>query len=249
MAQPKYLEIQNQLKDEIISGKFKYGDRFYSEAELKDKFNVSSITVIRAVKELVMDGYLVRYQGKGTYVSHSINDTLVTVDENSALDKQESFDNKSNLTEKVNVISVTKDNDPEYLQKLGLRADQSYYVIERIRYAKDQPYINYFTYLPENYVHQDWLKDINSLQNIFVKVKENFDLYLNDEPFKEDISIVQADKKVSQNLLLPENYPVVKQEKRIQIKGTEKTVYYSIAFRRGDHFELSFASPDYRKEN
>ena len=50
---PKYLQIENELKQEIISGKFKYGDKFYSEAQLKDKFNVSSITVIRAVKDLV----------------------------------------------------------------------------------------------------------------------------------------------------------------------------------------------------
>ena len=45
---PKYLQIENELKKEIISGKFKYGDKFYSEAQLKDKFNVSSITVIRS---------------------------------------------------------------------------------------------------------------------------------------------------------------------------------------------------------
>ena len=36
---PKYLQIENELKQEIISGKFKYGDKFYSEAQLKDKFN------------------------------------------------------------------------------------------------------------------------------------------------------------------------------------------------------------------
>ena len=46
---PKYLQIENELKKEIISGKFKYGDKFYSEAQLKEKFNVSSITVIRSV--------------------------------------------------------------------------------------------------------------------------------------------------------------------------------------------------------
>ena len=34
---PKYLQIENELKKEIISGKFKYGDKFYSEAQLKEK--------------------------------------------------------------------------------------------------------------------------------------------------------------------------------------------------------------------
>ena len=32
---PKYLQIDNELKQEIISGKFKYGDKFYSEAHFQ----------------------------------------------------------------------------------------------------------------------------------------------------------------------------------------------------------------------
>ena len=76
---PKYLQIENELKQEIISGKFKYGDKFYSEAQLKDKFNVSSITVIRSVKDLVKAGYLVRHQGKGTFISRSRKDKLVSL--------------------------------------------------------------------------------------------------------------------------------------------------------------------------
>ena len=77
MSEPKYLQIENTLKDEIRNGKFKYGDIFYSEKELAEKFKVSSITVIRSVKDLVADGYLIRYQGKGTFVSYSPTNRLV----------------------------------------------------------------------------------------------------------------------------------------------------------------------------
>lgn len=45
--------------------------KFYSEAELTKKYHVSSITVIHALKELVADGYLVRYQGRGTYIARA----------------------------------------------------------------------------------------------------------------------------------------------------------------------------------
>ena len=37
---PKYLQIENELKQEIISGKFKYGDKFYSEAQLRDSLQL-----------------------------------------------------------------------------------------------------------------------------------------------------------------------------------------------------------------
>lgn len=63
IIKPKYLEIKNELKQQIITGKFHNGDRFYSESEIRKKYNVSSITAIRALKELVQEGYIVRYQG------------------------------------------------------------------------------------------------------------------------------------------------------------------------------------------
>lgn len=250
MAQPKYLEIQNQLKDEILSGKFNYGDRFYSEAELKDKFNVSSITVIRAVKELVMDGYLVRYQGKGTYVSHSFNDTLVTIDEKNIFGlKENDTDDDGADEERMNVISVTKGNDDMYLNALNLRPNQTYYKIERVRFLKNQPYIDYFTYLPEKYIRPEWLDSKDNFKSIFVKFKRDFNIFLNDEPFKEDITIIQASRHISDTLMLPENYPVVRQAKTIKVKGYDDLTYYTVAFRKIDHFSLSFSSPDFHNEN
>ncbi len=41
---------KDDLKQQIISGNFENGDRFYTEAELIKMFNVSSITVVRAAQ-------------------------------------------------------------------------------------------------------------------------------------------------------------------------------------------------------
>ena len=41
MAIPKYQQIKDELKQQIISGKFENGDKFYTEAELIQMFNVS----------------------------------------------------------------------------------------------------------------------------------------------------------------------------------------------------------------
>ena len=69
MAIPKYQHIKDDLKQQIISGKFENGDKFYTEAELIKIYNVSSITVVRALNDLASDGYIVRQQGKGTFVN------------------------------------------------------------------------------------------------------------------------------------------------------------------------------------
>ena len=38
MAIPKYQQIKDELKQQIISGKFENGDKFYTEAELIQMF-------------------------------------------------------------------------------------------------------------------------------------------------------------------------------------------------------------------
>ena len=55
MAIPKYQQIKDELKQQIISGKFENGDKFYTEAELIQMFNVSFITVVRVLNELAND--------------------------------------------------------------------------------------------------------------------------------------------------------------------------------------------------
>ncbi|BAV79045.1 putative HTH-type transcriptional regulator YurK [Streptococcus sp. NPS 308] len=71
MAIPKYQYIKDELKNKIISGQFASGDKFYTEAELIAMYDVSSITVVRALNDLAKDGYIVRQQGKGTFVSRA----------------------------------------------------------------------------------------------------------------------------------------------------------------------------------
>ncbi len=56
MAIPKYQHIKDELKQQIISGKFENGDKFYTEAELIKIYDVSSITVVRALNDLAADG-------------------------------------------------------------------------------------------------------------------------------------------------------------------------------------------------
>jgi DNA-binding GntR family transcriptional regulator len=61
--------VRSELKHLIISGKAPVGSRLPSEADLCDQYNVSRITLREAVQGLVQEGYVVRRQGSGTYVT------------------------------------------------------------------------------------------------------------------------------------------------------------------------------------
>nr|WP_072514123.1 GntR family transcriptional regulator [Ndongobacter massiliensis] len=67
---PKYQVVQRDLKEKIDTGYYRADELIPSERALMESYDVSRITVRRAVSELVRSGYLETIQGKGTYVKH-----------------------------------------------------------------------------------------------------------------------------------------------------------------------------------
>lgn len=64
----KYEVIAGQITDEIKKGKFRFGDKIYSENELVALFGVSRQTARHAVHVLEQQGLVKRRRGSGTYV-------------------------------------------------------------------------------------------------------------------------------------------------------------------------------------
>jgi len=72
MTQALYQRVYEELRDAIHAGQFSVGDRFPSEAELTKQFDVSVITLKRALDLLRDDGYIVRRPRLGTFVISDI---------------------------------------------------------------------------------------------------------------------------------------------------------------------------------
>ncbi len=68
-ATPLYLQLEEILRQEILSGSRREGDKLSTENELVEQYKVSRITVRRAVEELCEEGLVVRHPGKGTFVT------------------------------------------------------------------------------------------------------------------------------------------------------------------------------------
>jgi len=64
-----YIQVMRILVDEIGKGTWKIGDRIPSEDELSSRYAVSKITIRQALTNLAADGYLMKVQGKGTFVA------------------------------------------------------------------------------------------------------------------------------------------------------------------------------------
>ena len=67
-----YIQIHNQIRDAILDGTFKPGDKLPSEKELCQMFNVSRVPVREALCALELNGLVDSNQGQGVYVK-SVN--------------------------------------------------------------------------------------------------------------------------------------------------------------------------------
>ena len=67
-ASPLYRQLMQRIRADIASGVYPVHSRIPSEAELGDAYQVSRVTVRKALAALTREGLLRRMQGKGTYV-------------------------------------------------------------------------------------------------------------------------------------------------------------------------------------
>ena len=66
---PLYHQLRQALLGSLEQGHWNEGDLIPTEREICDTYSVSRITVRRAINDLVREGYLISYQGKGTLVA------------------------------------------------------------------------------------------------------------------------------------------------------------------------------------
>lgn len=232
MRIPKYQQIKDDLLKKIESGEFKHSDRFYSEAELVKIYNVSSITVIRAVQELVNDGYLIRFQGKGTYVSRSRKRKLVEFSD---------IEIYAGEIETVDVLSIKIHQDEKKRKELQLRKNESYYEIVRLRKVNEEPFLLHHSYIPSIFIKKD-IPSLDYYDSIYNRFINDFDIYMYDEESKETNEICfPTEKWVAELLQMNTNEPTVRQEKKTILQdGTVAEVV--ISYKKWNYYKIELSS-------
>ncbi|MBN1864438.1 MAG: GntR family transcriptional regulator, partial [Victivallales bacterium] len=78
LTAPKYYRIKMYIIQGIESGEYKAGGRLPSENELSRLFEVNQNTAKKALRELELEKYIYRVQGKGSYVASPDETTCLT---------------------------------------------------------------------------------------------------------------------------------------------------------------------------
>lgn len=132
---PLYQQLYDIIKENILSHKYRPGDKLPSELELSQEFDVSRITVRKAMEMLTEDNYIIKRSGKGSFVTPAKIQENITGSQSFSLTCQ--INEQSPMTRVIKQeIRPATSYDVECLH-VPLMSDIAY--IKRLRYADSTP--------------------------------------------------------------------------------------------------------------
>lgn len=69
---PIYMQIINKIKEQLIVGEFKPGEKLLSVREYSKKVKVNPTTIQRVYKELEMEGFIYTQRGMGSFITEDM---------------------------------------------------------------------------------------------------------------------------------------------------------------------------------
>ncbi|MDD3174018.1 MAG: GntR family transcriptional regulator [Herbinix sp.] len=140
---PLYTQLHHHIKKRIDQGELSSGEQIPSETELQSYYGMSRVTIRKAIEELVKEGYLVKIQGKGTYVSQ--------VADTDSISNVRSFTKLCHMQGHTTIaevhLSELVKGTPEQCKFLNLPENSDVMCIKRLRKVDDMPMVietNYF---------------------------------------------------------------------------------------------------------
>jgi GntR family histidine utilization transcriptional repressor len=132
---PRYSRVKRMITERIDSGEWQPRHRIPSESELVRDLGVSRMTINRALRELTLDGKLVRVQGVGTFVAEpkpisALFEVRNIADEIASRGRHHSAQVLTLRKEKVNA---------EIAQSLGMKAGEPVFHSVLVHAEDDMP--------------------------------------------------------------------------------------------------------------
>lgn len=147
LPNPLYAQIKKILFERIQSAEWQPGLCIPTEAELCQSFNVSRITVRRALSELVSEGYLERISGRGTFVTQPpIHQSLKQLT-SFTQDMQGRGQRPGGSVLSIQTIPA----EPGLAQRLCIEPAERIILLRRLRMANDEPMAVETAHLPVRY--------------------------------------------------------------------------------------------------
>lgn len=199
---PKYRDVKRAIYARIMEGEFTPGTVLPSERILVEQYQVSRITVRRAVADLIYEGVLYTTQGKGTFVrDHVRNLNLVCL--TSCTEDIRKLGYKP--TKKV-ISKNIEGASPSICSELELATGEKVFKLSRVFFA-DNNTVNYTTtYLAYKYFPEIEKYDF-SFVSLYETLHNNYGLEILSAKRKIEAALPSA--QVAEYLKMNVNTPIL----------------------------------------
>lgn len=228
----KYEKIAFDIKEDILSEKYKPNEQLPFEKELCEKYNVSKMTVKKALDLLVNDGLIIKRRGCGTFVKDITEKEIQRIIEKKQFSGLTTTSIGHKVTSKVlefKIINATK----EIADILKIEEDEFIYFVHRVRYVDDKAVVIEKTYIPLNLIPGMKLADVK--KSIYGYIKDK--LGLNIQSAHSTVRAMKSDELDRKYLNLEKDEPILEVE-RVAYLDNGKVFEYSFSRHRYDKFEF-----------
>ena len=207
-ATPKYELAYREILDRLKAGRYPVGGRIPTESELASHFDISRVTIRRALDMLVQDGYIERKQGSGYKVLtlSPASDTCLTSFTDAML--RQGLDPTSRFLSLHNYKANAEQTNhlPENLR------NQAVTCISRLREVNNEPRMLVMTYAPKHFLKGASAIDFPEKgpeQSILRILRARFNLEWSTAC--EDISPIACTKEMAEIFKIPLDQPLLRQ--------------------------------------
>jgi len=228
---PLYIQLKETLRTEITANRLKAGDKIPTEVELSDKYNISRVTVRKAITELVEEGYLVKKQGKGTFVqTQKIDRKILHLKSFTASCEAHGLKVTSKVIKKEII-----DADTNQKERLMLEADDQLIHIQRVRFADDLPLMlenNFYSFKRYKFLLEENLDG-----SLYELLQEKYNINLNNAG-ETSLEIARASEKEAPLLDVTVGEPLFYLE--TVVSDGDIPVYLGKQYIIGERYKFSF---------
>ncbi|WP_214876180.1 GntR family transcriptional regulator [Exiguobacterium sp. CH10] len=226
---PKYETIADEIRKRIIEHVYPLERALPDEIHLAQEFEVSRMTMKRALEILVMEGLIYRKRGKGTFIlQSSFQKDRINVISKETRGLTQVIGDRSLRSEVLNF--EVKFPSQEVANHLMIELTEPVYEIRRVRYVDDEPYVIELTYMVANLITGITREILE--KSVYAYIQEDLGYTITSSH-----KVIRADK--------PDEYDqaYLKNDITEPIIEVEQVVYLS----NGKPFEYSFARHRYDK--
>ena len=228
-AIPLYYQIESILRRKIISGELPPGSPLPSEEVLGQEFNVSRITVRRALSILEDDGLILRQRGRGTFVT----DKPLSLGSPRFSGSMEELIAMGVKTE-ARILDESLVQPPETVrQRLNLGPKEKAFRFRKIRMVEGEPFSYVINYLPQAIGDRIAGADL-SLKPLLMILEENLGLSV--EEAEQSIEAVVAEPEWAELLEVRVGDPLLKAERTVFDPDDNPLEYVWVLYRADKYF-------------